>query len=126
MIKRIVKYGGTNGVAFVFDTSLLYILDLTTGINRVYLAFFCYICGSLVSFVLAKRFVFPKGWLQEKPAIEFSAYIFGGIIGAVMTAIIFAVLIEAGINNILTQKIIAGFFSFFTVFLYRNFFVFKK
>jgi len=79
-----------------------------------------------VSFVLAKRFVFPKGWLQEKPAIEFSAYIFGGIIGAVMTAIIFAVLIEAGINNILTQKIIAGFFSFFTVFLYRNFFVFKK
>ena len=124
MFLKIFKYGGTNGVAFIADTALLLTLDYMLDVRREYIAFFCYLCGSLVSYVLAKRFVFESGWLKKKPRFEFIAYLFGGLIGAIITAFIFALMASLGFNNILFQKVVSGVISFFTVFLYRNYIVF--
>ena len=125
MLIKIIKYAGTNGVAFVADFTVLLLLDTYTDINRSYIAFFCYLLGTCVSFVLAKNFVFGRGWLADKPALEFSAYFLGGVLGAVITAGAFYVLDAVSVNNILIQKIIASVFSFTTVFIYRNFIVFN-
>jgi len=125
MIIKIIKYAGTNGVAFVADFIVLVLLDTYTDINRSYIAFFCYLLGTCVSFVLAKNFVFGRGWLADRPALEFSAYFLGGIIGAIITAAAFFLLAAINVNNILVQKIIASVFSFTTVFIYRNFIVFN-
>ena len=125
MIIKIIKYAGTNGVAFVADFIVLVLLDTYTDINRSYIAFFCYLLGTCVSFVLAKNFVFGRGWLADRPALEFSAYFLGGIIGAIITAVAFILLAAINVNNILVQKIIASIFSFTTVFIYRNFIVFN-
>ena len=125
MIIKIIKYAGTNGVAFVADFIVLVLLDTYTDINRSYIAFFCYLLGTCVSFVLAKNFVFGRGWLADRPALEFSAYFLGGIIGAIITAVAFFLLAVINVNNILVQKIIASVFSFTTVFIYRNFIVFN-
>ena len=125
MIIKIIKYAGTNGVAFVADFIVLVLLDTYTDINRSYIAFFCYLLGTCVSFVLAKNFVFGRGWLADRPALEFSAYFLGGIIGAIITAMAFFILAAISVNNILIQKIIASVFSFTTVFIYRNFIVFN-
>lgn len=125
MLIKIIKYAGTNGVAFVADFTVLLLLDTYTDINRSYIAFFCYLLGTCVSFVLAKNFVFGRGWLADKPALEFSAYFLGGVLGAVITAGAFYILDVVSVNNILIQKIIASVFSFTTVFIYRNFIVFN-
>ena len=125
MLIKIIKYAGTNGVAFVADFTVLILLDTYTDINRSYIAFFCYLLGTCVSFVLAKNFVFGRGWLADKPALEFSAYFLGGVLGAVITAGAFYILDAVSVNNILIQKIIASVFSFTTVFIYRNFIVFN-
>ena len=125
MIIKIIKYAGTNGVAFVADFIVLVLLDTYTDINRSYIAFFCYLLGTCVSFVLAKNFVFGRGWLADRPALEFSAYFLGGIIGAIITAVAFILLAAINVNNILVQKIIASVFSFTTVFIYGNFIVFN-
>ena len=125
MIIKIIKYAGTNGVAFVADFIVLVLLDTYTDIDRSYIAFFCYLLGTCVSFVLAKNFVFGRGWLADRPALEFSAYFLGGIIGAIITAVAFILLAAINVNNILVQKIIASVFSFTTVFIYRNFIVFN-
>ena len=125
MLIKIIKYAGTNGVAFVADFTVLLLLDTYTDINRSYIAFFCYLLGTCVSFVLAKNFVFGCGWLADKPALEFSAYFLGGVLGAVITAGAFYILDAVSVNNILIQKIIASVFSFTTVFIYRNFIVFN-
>ena len=125
MIIKIIKYAGTNGVAFVADFIVLVLLDTYTDIDRSYIAFFCYLLGTCVSFVLAKNFVFGRGWLADRPALEFSAYFLGGIIGAIITAVAFLLLAAINVNNILVQKIIASVFSFTTVFIYRNFIVFN-
>ena len=125
MVIKIIKYAGTNGVAFVADFIVLVLLDTYTDINRSYIAFFCYLLGTCVSFVLAKNFVFGRGWLADRPALEFSAYFLGGIIGAIITAVAFLLLAAINVNNILVQKIIASVFSFTTVFIYRNFIVFN-
>ena len=125
MIIKIIKYAGTNGVAFVADFIVLVLLDTYTDIDRSYIAFFCYLLGTCVSFVLAKNFVFGKGWLADRPALEFSAYFLGGIIGEIITAAAFFLLAAINVNNILVQKIIASVFSFTTVFIYRNFIVFN-
>ena len=125
MIIKIIKYAGTNGVAFVADFIILVLLDTYTDIDRSYIAFFCYLLGTCVSFVLAKNFVFGRGWLADRPALEFSAYFLGGIIGAIITAAAFFLLAAINVNNILVQKIIASVFSFTTVFIYRNFIVFN-
>ena len=125
MIIKIIKYSGTNGVAFVADFIVLVLLDTYTDIDRSYIAFFCYLLGTCVSFVLAKNFVFGRGWLADRPALEFSAYFLGGIIGAIITAVAFILLAAINVNNILVQKIIASVFSFTTVFIYRNFIVFN-
>jgi len=125
MIIKIIKYAGTNGVAFVADFIVLVLLDTYTDINRSYIAFFCYLLGTCVSFVLAKNFVFGRGWLADRPVLEFSAYFLGGIIGAIITAMAFILLAAINVNNILVQKIIASVFSFTTVFIYRNFIVFN-
>ena len=125
MIIKIIKYAGTNGVAFVADFIVLVLLDTYTDIDRSYIAFFCYLLGTCVSFVLAKNFVFGRGWLADRPALEFSAYFLGGIIGGIISAVAFFLLAEINVNNILVQKIIASVFSFTTVFIYRNFIVFN-
>ena len=125
MLIKIIKYAGTNGVAFVADFTVLLLLDTYTDINRSYIAFFCYLLGTCVSFVLSKNFVFGRGWLADKPALEFSAYFLGGVLGAVITAGTFYILDAVSVNNILIQKIIASVFSFTTVFIYRNFIVFN-
>ena len=125
MVIKIIKYAGTNATAFVVDFAVLLALDYYTDINRAYTSFFCYLLGTCVSFVLEKNFVFGRGWLADKPALEFSAYFLGGVIGAVITAVAFYLLAAIEVNNILVQKIIAGFFSFTTVFIYRNFIVFN-
>ena len=125
MLIKIIKYAGTNGVAFVADFTVLLLLDTYTNFNRSYIAFFCYLLGTCVSFVLAKNFVFGRGWLADKPALEFSAYFLGGVLGAVITAAAFYILDAVSVNNILIQKIIASIFSFTTVFIYRNFIVFN-
>ena len=125
MIIKIIKYAGTNGVAFIADFTVLFLLDTHTEFNRSYIAFFCYLLGTCVSFVLAKNFVFGRGWLADRPALEFSAYFLGGIIGAIITAVAFFILAAISVNNILIQKIIASVFSFTTVFIYRNFIVFN-
>ena len=125
MLIKIIKYAGTNGVAFVADFTVLLLLDTYTDINRSYIAFFCYLLGTCVSFVLAKNFVFGRGWLADKPALEFSAYFLGGVLGAVITAGAFYILDAVSVNNILIQKIIASVFSFTTVFIYMNFIVFN-
>ena len=125
MIIKIIKYAGTNGVAFVADFIVLVLLDTYIDINRSYIAFFCYLLGTCVSFVLAKNFVFGRGWVADRPALEFSAYFLGGIIGAIITAVAFILLAAINVNNILVQKIIASVFSFTTVFIYRNFIVFN-
>ena len=116
-IIKITKYAGTNGVAFVADFTVLFLVDYFFNFNRAYVAFFCYLLGTCVSFVLAKRYVFEKGWLDDKPTIEFFAYFLGGVIGAVITALMFILLIKIGVENILIQKIIASIFSFITVFI---------
>ena len=125
MIIKIIKYAATNVVAFVADFIVLVLLDTYTDIDRSYIAFFCYLLGTCVSFVLAKNFVFGRGWLADRPALEFSAYFLGGIIGAIITAVAFILLAAINVNNILVQKIIASVFSFTTVFIYRNFIVFN-
>ena len=125
MIIKIIKYAGTNGVAFIADFIFLVLLDTYTDFKRSYIAFFCYLLGTCVSFVLAKNFVFGMGWLADRPALEFSAYFLGGIIGAIITALAFFLLAAINVNNILVQKIIASVFSFTTVFIYRNFIVFN-
>ena len=125
MIIKIIKYAGTNGVAFIADFIFLVLLDTYTDFKRSYIAFFCYLLGTCVSFVLAKNFVFGRGWLADRPALEFSAYFLGGIIGAIITAVAFILLAAINVNNILVQKIIASVFSFTTVFIYRNFIVFN-
>ena len=92
MIIKIIKYAGTNGVAFIADFIFLVLLDTYTDFKRSYIAFFCYLLGTCVSFVLAKNFVFGRGWLADRPALEFSAYFLGGIIGAIITALAFFLL----------------------------------
>jgi len=125
MVIKIIKYAGTNGAAFIVDFAVLLALDYYTGFSRVYTSFFCYLLGTCISYFLAKNFVFGIGWLAKKPFIEFFAYFLGGVIGAVITAVSFYLLAAIEVNNILIQKIIAGFFSFTTVFIYRNYLVFK-
>ena len=125
MVIKIIKYAGTNGAAFIVDFAVLLTLDYYTDFSRVYTSFFCYLLGTCVSFVLAKNFVFGRGWLAEKPFIEFIAYFLGGVIGAVITAVAFYLLAAIEVNNIVIQKIIAGIFSFTTVFIYINYLVFK-
>ena len=126
MFLKIFKYGGTNGVAFIADTALLITLDYLLSVRREYIAFVCYLCGSLVSYVLAKRFVFESGWLKDKPRFEFVAYIFGGLIGAIITAFMFALMASSGFNKKQKKKVVSGVISFFTVFVYRNYIVFRK
>ena len=125
-ILKITKYIGAIGIAFIVDISVLFIIDSLFNFNRVYVAFFCYLLGTCISFILAKRYVFEKGWLNKKPKAEFFAYFLGGVLGAVITSIIFIILIAFGIKNLLIQKVISSIFSFTAVFLYRNFYVFKK
>ena len=62
MIIKVIKYAGTNGVAFVADFTLLLILDYLLNFDRAYIAGFCYLIGTCVSFVLAKNFVFAHFW----------------------------------------------------------------
>ena len=124
-IKKISKYGSVSILTMILDLSLLYLIDYITSLPRSGISIFTYLCGSMLSYFLNRRYVFSPGWLKNRKKSELTLYIATGILGSLVTGMLFYVTASIGITNILFQKIISAPVSFIVIFLIRNNIIFK-
>jgi putative flippase GtrA len=79
----------------------------------------------MLSYFLNRRYVFSPGWLKNRKKSELTLYIATGILGSLVTGMLFYVTASIGITNILFQKMISAPVSFIVIFLIRNNIIFK-
>lgn len=123
-MKGLIKYFSIVFVAFIFDFSFLFLIDLKFSFNRNILSIFSYLLGLLVCYMLLKKYVYSN--LENSSLFEISSFLLSGIAMSLITGLIFYITDFVGVENIFYQKITASMISFTTLFIIRNYFIFAK
>ena len=123
-MKGLIKYFSIVFVAFIFDFSFLFLIDLKFSFNRNILSIFSYLLGLLVCYILLKKYVYSN--LENSSLFEISSFLLSGIAMSLITGLIFYITDFVGVENIFYQKITASMISFTTLFIIRNYFIFAK
>ena len=123
-MKGLIKYFSIVFVAFIFDFSFLFLIDLEFSFNRNILSIFSYLLGLLVCYMLLKKYVYSN--LENSSLFEISSFLLSGIAMSLITGLIFYITDFVGVENIFYQKITASMISFTTLFIIRNYFIFAK
>ena len=124
-IKKISKYGSVSVITMLLDFFLLYLIDYMPSLPRAGISIFTYLLGSTLGYFLNKKYVFSPGWLKNRRNFELMLYIATGILGSLVTGMLFYFTATLGITNIVFQKMISAPISFIVVFLFRNYIIFK-
>lgn len=123
-MKGLIKYFSIIFVAFIFDFSFLFFIDLKFSFNRNILSIFSYLLGLLICYLLLKKYVYFNS--KNSSVFEISTFLLSGTAMSLITGIVFYITDLFGVENIVYQKIIASTISFTSLFTIRNYFIFVK
>lgn len=123
-MKGLIKYFSIIFVAFIFDFSFLFFIDLKFSFNRNILSIFSYLLGLLICYLLLKKYVYFNS--KNSSVFEISTFLLSGTAMSLITGLVFYITDLFGVENIVYQKIIASTISFTSLFIIRNYFIFAK
>ena len=121
---RINKYFLIVCIAFLCDFLSLVFIDFYTNFSRVFISSFTYLLGTMVSYLLMKKYVFTHSTTSK--IFEIFSYFFSALIMSIIIGLIFFTTELLGLENIIIQKIIASAISFTSLFVVRKFIIFRK
>jgi len=121
---RISKYFLIVCIAFLCDFLSLIFIDFYTNFSRVFISSFTYLLGTMVSYLLMKKYVFTHPTTSK--IFEIFSYFFSAFVMSLIIGLIFFTTELLGIENIIVQKIIASAISFTSLFVVRKFIIFRK
>lgn len=123
---QFLKYFGASAIALVIDYGVYWWLVQATDLTLPQAAVFGYLAGLVVAYFLISRHIFSDGWLKNKKFFEAVLFASSGLFGTVVTYAtvkLYTVLIAEDANG---AKLSAIGVSFFSVYVYRRFLVFRK
>lgn len=122
-LMQIVRYGGVAVVAAGVDTGVLWLLSGPLKVHYSIAAAAGFLCGLVVNFLLARRFVF--GATKLRSTAEFASYAVIGLVGVGLTEFILYVGIEGFGAAVLMAKAVALLIVFFWNFLARRYLIYR-
>lgn len=102
------------------------LVRLAAGVTLPLAAAIGYLVGAVFHYWASRRFVFARGWLHDRRAVEFALFLTTGLGGAAITsAVVWAIsrLFDAGVH---LPKICAVIVSFLFVYFARKLIVFRS
>lgn len=124
MSGRFWRYLLVSAVALAIDYAVLLLLA-RAGMREALAAAIGYSVGAVLHYGLSRRLVFSAGWMNERPAGEFGAFIVSGLAGLGITSGIVYAATEVAGWPLALGKTIAVAASFFAVYLMRASLVFR-
>jgi len=122
---QFAKYTAASALALSLDYTVYWSLVKQLGFEISTAASVGYLCGLAVTYGLMSRKVFSPGWLSGRRTVEAVLFALSGLLGLCLTFAT-ALLVDRWLGAGLHQaKLAAIFVSFFSVYLFRRFVVFR-
>ncbi|MCL4745316.1 MAG: GtrA family protein [Burkholderiaceae bacterium] len=118
------RYFLASAAALGVDYSVLLGLVAATELPSHLCAAFAYLSGAIVHYALARRYVFPPGWLHRRRLAEFTGFLISGLVGLSLTVGI-VYLGSQLLQPVLVSKTIAVALSFLSNYAARRYLVFR-
>lgn len=123
---RFVKYFAASAIALVVDYAVYWLLAQSTKMSLPQAAVVGYLAGLVAAYFLISNHIFTNGWLQKQKAVEALLFASSGLFGTLITYVtvkVYTTLIAEDLNG---AKLSAIAVSFFSVYLYRRYIVFRQ
>ena len=121
-----IKYFSASALALAIDYGVYWWLAQATELTLPQAAVLGYLAGLVVAYFLISRHVFSDGWLRNKKFFEALLFASSGLFGTAVTYVtvkLYTTFIAEDING---AKLSAIGVSFFSVYAYRRYVVFRK
>lgn len=125
-IFEFLKYFGASALALGLDYCIYWIAVRYGHLDLPQAAAIGYLAGLVLAYFLIGNGVFKNGWLKNKKLLEALLFFCSGMLGIVITYITVTVFVYLFGPRLNEAKIAAILFSFFSVYLFRKFLVFRK
>jgi putative flippase GtrA len=125
-LAHFVKYFGASAIALAIDYGVYWWLAQATELTLPQAAALGYLAGLVAAYFLISRHIFNEGWLSNKKFFEALLFASSGLFGTAVTYLtvkLYTTLIAEDING---AKLSAIGVSFFSVYAYRRYIVFRK
>jgi putative flippase GtrA len=123
---RFIKYFAASAIALVVDYAVYWLLARSTTLSLPQAAVVGYLAGLVAAYFLISNHIFTDGWLQKRKAFEALLFASSGLFGTLITYVtvkLYTILIAEDLNG---AKLSAIAVSFFSVYLYRRYIVFRQ
>jgi putative flippase GtrA len=123
---KFIKYFAASAIALVVDYAVYWLLAQSTKMSLPQAAVVGYLAGLVAAYFLISNHIFTNGWLQKQKVFEALLFASSGLFGTLityMTVKFYTILIAEDLNG---AKLSAIAVSFFSVYLYRRYIVFRQ
>jgi putative flippase GtrA len=123
---RFIKYFAASAIALVVDYVVYWLLARSTTLSLPQAAVVGYLAGLVAAYFLISNHIFTDGWLQKRKAFEALLFASSGLFGTLITYVtvkLYTILIAEDLNGAKLSSIAVSFFS---VYLYRRYIVFRQ
>lgn len=124
-IFEFAKYFAASGAALLLDYAVYWLLANWGLLSLPNAAVIGYLAGLILAYFLIRGRIFKNGWLKDRKIFEMMLFGLSGLLGVVITYITVKAYVSLVGQEVNQAKIVAIGFSFFSVYLFRKFFVFK-
>ena len=125
-IFEFAKYFAASGAALLLDYCVYWLLANWGVLSLPNAAVIGYLAGLVLAYFLIGGRIFKNGWLRDKKIFEMLLFGLSGLLGVVITYITVKAYVSLIGQDMNQAKLVAIGFSFFSVYLFRKFFVFKS
>jgi putative flippase GtrA len=121
-----IKYVGASAVALLVDYGVYWFVARQDWLTLPQAAVTGYLAGLVVAYFLVSARIFKDGWLKHQKIYEMLLFLSSGLLGTVITygtVKLYVLVVGEHLNQ---AKLAAIGISFFSVYVYRKYLVFKR
>ena len=125
-VVEFIKYVCASAVALLVDYGVYWFVAAQDWLTLPQAAVTGYLAGLVVAYFLVSARIFKDGWLKHQKVYEMLLFLSSGLLGTVITygtVKLYVLVVGQHVNQ---AKLAAIAISFFSVYLYRKYLVFRR
>ncbi|MGB4413938.1 MAG: GtrA family protein [Paludibacter sp.] len=120
-----VRYFFAGGIAFIADTSVLYLLTEFAGFNYLISSIIGFSTGLIITYLMSIGWIFDQKRLKNK-TFEFSVFVLIGVVGLALTSLFMWLFTSIWLLHYILSKIITTAIVFIWNFIAKKRILFTK
>lgn len=122
----LLKYLYISAISLIVDYSVYLVLVYSKLLSIPIASAAGYSSGMVLSYLLLITNVFTDGWLKQKRLQESILFLISGALGITLTYLTSWLVLQVAGPRVQLAKLLSVMVSFFSVYLFRKFIVFRK